>query len=89
MYKIYIAGRWGKKIRLGTPVSQLFEENEVYDMIEKTMLFFKDQGISGERLSDTVERIGWENVEKILLSNELLERKEEILANETKGGASC
>ena len=89
MYKIYIAGRWGKKIRLGTAVSQLFEENEVYDMIEKTMLFFKDQGISGERLSDTVERIGWENVEKILLSNELLERKEEILAKETKGGASC
>ena len=57
--------------------------------IEKTILFFKEQGLSGERLSDTVERIGWEKVQEILLSDEILDRKEDILAIETVGGAKC
>lgn len=89
MHKIYIAGRWGKRIRLGTPLNKLFTEEEVMKTIEKTILFFKEQGLSGERLSDTVERIGWEKVQEILLSDEILDRKEDILAIETVGGAKC
>ena len=48
-------------------------------IIEKTILLYKEQGKTGERLSQTIERLGFENVESQLLSNELLERKEEIL----------
>ena len=55
MHKIYIAGRWGKRIRLGTALNKLFTEDEVSKTIEKTILFFKEQGKSGERLSDPVE----------------------------------
>ncbi|MBQ7087004.1 MAG: 4Fe-4S binding protein, partial [Clostridia bacterium] len=89
MHKIYIGGRWGKRIRLGTALDKLFTEEEVMKTIEKTILFFKEQGLSGERLSDTVERIGWEKVQEILLSDEILDRKEDILAIETIGGAKC
>ena len=80
-YKVTLGGRWGKKVGQGTPMSKIFtSEEEVLDTVEKIILFFKDQGIAGERLSDTVARVGFEKVEAMILSNELLERKAEILA---------
>ena len=39
------------------------------DVIEKAILFFRDNGIKGERFAETIERIGFENVEKQLLSS--------------------
>lgn len=68
-YKICIGGRWGKKTAIGRPLGKVFEsEEEVLDMIEKIILFFKDFGIQGERFSDTVNRLGFEYVESVLLS---------------------
>ena len=62
-------------------MSKVFtSKEEVLDTVEKIILFFKDQGNAGERLADTVARVGFENAEAMILSNELLERKEEILA---------
>ena len=43
------------------------------------ILLYKEQGISGERFATTINRIGFEKVEKQLLDNDLLERKEEII----------
>lgn len=80
-YKVTLGGRWGKKVGQGTPMSKIFtSEEEVLDTVEKIILFFKDQGVAGERLADTVARVGFEKAEAMILSNELLERKEEILA---------
>ncbi len=44
-------------------------------VIEKTLLLYREQGKTGERFSDTIERLGFENVEAQLLSDEILERK--------------
>ena len=49
------------------------------DLIEKAILLFKDQGKAGERFADTINRLGFENVEKQLMSDELLGRKQEIV----------
>lgn len=79
-YQVYVGGRWGKKVARGIPLTKIFtSEQEVLDIVEKAILFFKKYGIAGERLNDTVNRIGFEEVEKILLSNVLLEEKQEIL----------
>ena len=79
-YKVYIGGRWGKKVAHGQPLSKIFtSEEEVLDVVEKAILFFREQGVTGERFADTIARIGFEEVERQLLSNELLERKQEIL----------
>lgn len=84
-YRVYIGGRWGKKCARGIPLSHLFlSEAEVLDVIEKTILFFRDKGIAGERLADTVARIGFEETERLLLSDELLSRRDEILASDLK-----
>ena len=80
-YKLYIGGRWGKKVAHGQPLSKIFtSEEELLNTIEKAILLFREQGQSGERFADTIARIGFENVEKQLLFDELLERKQEILS---------
>ena len=79
-YRITLGGRWGKLAARGSALSPLFEtEDEVLATIEKIILFFRDQGTAGERLADTVARVGFEQAERMILSDELLQRKDEIL----------
>lgn len=67
-YKIYIGGRWGKKVARGKLLSRLLtSQEEVLDVIEKAIMLFRDEGQQGERFADTVERLGFEEVEKRLL----------------------
>ena len=80
-YRLYVGGRWGKVGAEGHPLSQiLLSEEEVLDTVEKTILFFKEYGLPGERLAETVERLGFDAVEKEILCGDLLARKEEIIA---------
>ena len=79
-WKVCIGGRWGKKVGQGTPLSKLFtSEEEVLSVIEKTILFYRENGQPGERFADTIARLGFENVEKEILSDDILARKDEIL----------
>ena len=59
--------------------------------MKKPYFLYREQGITGERLADTIARLGFENIEAQLLSDEILERKQEILeANlHMVGGATC
>lgn len=82
LYKIYIGGRWGKKIRIGTPLSKLFTKSEALDVVEKAILLFKSEGENGERFGQTVDRIGVERADKLLIENQLLNNKSRILAGE-------
>ena len=91
-YKVTVGGRWGKIGERGKPISKLIEtEEELMNVIEKTILLYREQGNTGERLGQTVERLGFENVQSQLLSDELLERKQEIIDAQlhTVGGATC
>ena len=91
-YRIYIGGRWGKKVAQGRYLDKVFtDKDEVLAVVEKAILLFREQGITGERFADTVARLGFENVQEQLLSNDLLARKEENLKAQKhlKGGATC
>ncbi len=91
-YRIYIGGRWGKHVAQGRALRRIFaSEAEVVAVLEKALLLFRDQGITGERFSDTIERLGFEAVEAQLLDDSLLQRREEILGAEKHlvGGATC
>ncbi len=59
--------------------------------MKKTILLYREQGQTGERLSDTISRIGFENVQAQLYANDLLDRKQEILDAKLHlvGGATC
>lgn len=60
----------GKKFLAGKSLSKIFASKEdALNVIEKAILFFRDNGLKGERFAETIERIGFENVEKALLQD--------------------
>ncbi|WWR14960.1 FAD-dependent oxidoreductase [Lachnospiraceae bacterium JLR.KK008] len=91
-YRIYIGGRWGKKVAQGRYLDKVFtDQEEVLAVVEKAILLFREQGMTGERFADTVARIGFEQVQEQLLADDLLARKAENIAAQKhmKGGATC
>lgn len=87
-YKVYIGGRWGKKIAEGRPLDKIFtSEEDVIDLVERTILFFRDEGISGERFADTIARLGFDYVQDKLLNSRI--DKKQILEKNVIGGATC
>ena len=68
-YKVSIGGRWGKKTATAIPLIKLFtSEEEVLDVVEKTICLFRDEGLPGERFADTIARLGFDYVENKLLN---------------------
>ncbi len=87
-YAIYVGGRWGKKVEMGKRLSRVLRsEDEVIRTVENAILLFRDEGISGERFADTVNRLGLEYVEDKLFSSKI--DKEAVLKKNVIGGATC
>lgn len=87
-YRIYIGGRWGKKVAQGHMLDKIFtSEEEVIDMAERAILFFRDEGQSGERFADTIERLGFDYVQDKLLNSKI--DRESVLKKTVVGGATC
>ena len=50
-YKIYIGGRWGKKVKQGRALKKIFtSKEEVLDVVEKAILLFREQLMGSELL---------------------------------------
>ena len=82
-YRLFLGGRWGKKVARGIPLDYIFEtEEEILSAIEKTILFYRENGNPGERFADTITRLGFESVKNAVLTDDILKRKEEILKDE-------
>ena len=77
--RIYVGGTWGKTRRMGTALSGVYTVEEVPEIIEKVMLWYKENGFAKERLGAAIDRLGIEALENAINGNGLLERKEEIL----------
>lgn len=87
-YRIYIGGRWGKKVAQGHMLEKIFmSEEEVIEMAERAILFFRDEGISGERFADTIDRLGFDYVQEKLLNHKI--DREQVLKKTVVGGATC
>ncbi|XCP87188.1 FAD-dependent oxidoreductase [Roseburia hominis] len=87
-YKVYIGGRWGKVVAEGRAMDKIFtSEEEVIDVVESAILFFRDEGISGERFADTIARLGFDYVQDKLLNQKIDKKK--ILEKNVVGGATC
>ena len=65
----------------------LHSEDEVVQVVENAILLFRDEGISGERFADTVNRLGLEHVEDRLFNSRI--DKEAVLKKNVVGGATC
>ena len=79
VYQIYAGGTWGKSWRMGNALSKLVTENEVFPILEKTIIWFKLHAAPKERLGMAIDRVGFETFEKDILSNDELLEKSSIL----------
>ena len=78
--RVFVGGTWGKTQRIGTLLSQLYACDDIPTVIEKVMLWYKENGYEKERLGATVDRLGINKLEAAISSNDLLDRKYDILA---------
>ena len=77
---VYVGGTWGKIRRDGTPLSVKVNPSEVACLIEKIMLWYRENGYAKERLGATVDRLGIEALEAAIASDDLLLRRDSIVA---------
>ena len=84
LHSIYVdQWDWEKVIRLD--LSKIFtDKEEALNVIEKAILLYREQGQPGERFANTIERLGFENVEQQLMENELARREKRRFCGEKK-----
>ncbi|WP_050622551.1 4Fe-4S dicluster domain-containing protein [Clostridium phoceensis] len=90
-YRIFVGGLWGKRQRLGTMVDEIYTKEQVFEMVERALLLYREQGRTGERFGMFIERIGVDNFIGQLKAGDVMERKQAILDAplHLEGGASC
>lgn len=90
-YKIMVGGIWGKRQRLATVIDEIYTREEVFEMVERALLLYREQGKTGERFGMFIERIGTENFVQQLKNGDVMDRKQAILDAplHLEGGATC
>ncbi len=83
-YRIFVGGTWGKHCRMGTELSFLVSEDEVMPILEKCLLWFRQNGYQKERFGKTIDRVGLADLEAAIVGDEILKNKEAILAADLK-----
>lgn len=60
-YILYFGGMFGNQIAAAKQVLPIvFEKEELFNIIEKTLAFFNKYGRPGERFRNTIDRTGWD-----------------------------
>lgn len=77
--RIFVGGTWGKTQRMGTLLNRVYSAEDVPQVIEKVMLWYKKNGFTKERLGAVIDRLGVESLEAAIETSELLDTKEAII----------
>ena len=77
--RIFVGGTWGKTQRMGTLLNSVYSADEVPTVIEKVMLWYKENGYVKERLGAAIDRLGADTLEAAIATDDLLNRKDEVL----------
>lgn len=78
--RVYVGGTWGKASRMGTPLAREVAPEDLADLVEKTVLWYRENGYVKERLGAAIDRVGFEAFEAGIAGDDLLKRREAILA---------
>lgn len=80
VFALYVGGTWGKHTRMGTRLPRYYKREEIEPMIEKTILWFRENAYLKERLGAAIDRLGVDAYLRAVEGDDLLARKTEILA---------
>lgn len=62
--KLFIGGKWGKVPKRGQVLEGVYTLKETVDILEKSILYYRENGKKGERFGDMIDRIGFEEVSR-------------------------
>ena len=82
--RVFVGGTWGKSQRMGTPLKNLYREEDIPAVVEKVMLWYKDVGFAKERLGAVIDRVGIDSLEAAVASDDILARRDEITSSPVK-----
>ena len=80
VFAVFVGGTWGKHTRMGTRLSRYYKRGELDALVEKTILWFRENAFVKERLGAAIDRVGVEAFEAAIATDDLLLRKDAILA---------
>ena len=67
-YQVMIGGHGGRKTVQARPLGKIISsEKALMALVEEALHLYQKEGLSGERFADTIDRLGFETVEAILL----------------------
>ena len=78
--RIFVGGTWGKKQRMGTLLPGTYAPTEIAEIVEKIILWYKENGIPKERLGAAIDRLGESALIAAIEGDDLINRKDEILS---------
>ena len=65
---------------MGTLLNAVYYVEEIPTVIEKVMLWYKENGFVKERLGAAIDRLGADTLEAAINGNDLIDRRDDILA---------
>lgn len=65
--KIFLGGTGGKQVKCGEELNGLYTKEEALEILEKSILYYKENGNPKERFGDMITRIGLDKVSKNLI----------------------
>lgn len=68
VYQIYVGGTWGKKRRTGTPLSHMVTEDEIWTLLDRSLVWFAENANAGERFGAAIDRVGIDKLEAYLFA---------------------
>lgn len=66
-YILLIGGKVGRSPQMGVKFAELVNETELFEILNRTIKFYNENALKGERVGDTVQRTGLETFEKAVL----------------------
>jgi dissimilatory sulfite reductase (desulfoviridin) alpha/beta subunit len=66
-YTIFIGGSMGRKPRHGIKLIELADEEALFSILEKTVDYYREYGLDGERLGELLDRLGIERYREEVL----------------------
>jgi dissimilatory sulfite reductase (desulfoviridin) alpha/beta subunit len=64
---IFVGGHGGRQPRHGAKLFELSDEEQLFSILEKTVNYYKREGLDGERFGDMLDRLGMEKFRKEVL----------------------
>lgn len=64
---IFVGGHGGRQPRQGTKLLELADEKQLFSILEKTLEYYRREGLDGERFGDLLDRLGIEKYREEVL----------------------